>query len=258
MGASTPGEFLVVRISIALAALDVFVVTIWILYRHADAYWHFALGAAILAFLAIAIPKIFNWVDDKESIALRPSPKYAGKLEPKIERIFSVQGGIANRKMEIGDSGSILNFMGLEGTPLFKFWNEDEFLIESIDGKLKVSTKIRNRKGNLIAELERNEWKVAPPPQTWDRNYNGDTLEVKDETGRIVLQIRLLPDRVQLQGEWWKDETDGVAILKKKNVWGENGGSIIFFGGENKRENSPAIAPLFLYPSDMHLGELRK
>jgi len=75
MGASTPGEFLVVRISIALAALDVFVVTIWILYRHADAYWHFALGAAILAFLAIAIPKIFNWVDDKESIAWPPNSK---------------------------------------------------------------------------------------------------------------------------------------------------------------------------------------
>jgi hypothetical protein len=88
----------------------------------------------------------------------------------------------------------------------------------------------------------------------WDRNYSKDALEVKDETGRIVLQIKLLPDRVQLQGEWWKDELTGLGLVKAK----KGGGLMVLFGPKFKRENAPAIEPLFLYPSETHLGELRK
>ena len=40
-------------------------------------------------------------------------------------------------------------------------------LVELIDSALKVSTCIRDKDGNLIAEMIRNEWKVARPPKTW-------------------------------------------------------------------------------------------
>ena len=59
----------------------------------------------------------------------------------------------------------------------------DRFTIEKIDGKLMVSTMIRDSSGNVLAELRRNEWKVAPPPKTWDRNYTDNALEVVNAEG---------------------------------------------------------------------------
>ena len=99
--------------------------------------------------------------------------------------------------------------------------------MEAIDGIVKVSTYITDDEGNLIAELVRNEWKVAPPPRTWDRNYSKDALEVRDGKGAVILQVRAFSDQIQIQGIWrtsigvnknvrlmiWKDPAkDGAAI----------------------------------------------
>lgn len=44
MGASTPNEFMVARIGFTVAAIDLGGLTIWALYKHANSYWHYALG----------------------------------------------------------------------------------------------------------------------------------------------------------------------------------------------------------------------
>src|ERR1700730_15488682 len=51
--------------------------------------------------------------------------------------------------------------------PSLIFFERDHLLVELIDSALKVSTCIRDKDGNLIAEMIRNEWKVARPPKTW-------------------------------------------------------------------------------------------
>jgi hypothetical protein len=187
---------------------------------------------------------------------IRPDlvPKSVGVLEPKVETFYSAQTNSSEQQLQIGDTGPVFAASRLNATPLSRIWKEDDLLIETINGRLKVSTKIRDQRGTLVAELNRNEWKVAPSPKVWDRNYSDDTLEVKDETGRIVLQIKLLSDRLQLQGEWWKDEINGVGLFKTR----DNGGIIAIFGTGFKRKDAPEIEPLFVYPSDSHLGELRK
>jgi hypothetical protein len=133
--------------------------------------------------------------------------------------------------------------------------SEQQFKIESIDGKLKVSTSITDENGRLIAELIQNEWKVAPPPGTWDRNYTEDSLEVKDASGRVVLQVRALPDRIQLQGMWWVDiGFNGVVrFIIRGNP--KDGGQIVLVPRSNK-DALPVIEPMFKYPSERHLGEL--
>src|SRR5215467_12959676 len=55
-------------------------------------------------------------------------------------------------------------------------------------------------------------------------------------------------------GEWWKDETNGVALLKAKNGFG----SIVKLGSSFRYEDASVIEPCFFIPSDTHLGELRK
>jgi len=131
-------------------------------------------------------------------------PTYAGTLTPRSTLLFSPKGGGTVPKMQIGDSGVFLVGGGGEiGALLFPALRESQFKIEGIDGAIKVSTRVTDENGNLIAELIRNDWKVAPSPGSWDRNYTDDALEVKDAQGNVTLQVRAFFDRIQIQGAWW-------------------------------------------------------
>jgi hypothetical protein len=184
-------------------------------------------------------------------------PSYVGKLE--LKEIFSPEG--PQPKIQIGNSGVFIVGADQYGQLLFPALRRDQFRVEVADGKLFVSTKVTDSTGKITVEIIRNEWKVAPPPNTWDRNYSTDALEVKDPQGRIVLQVRLMPDRIQLQGAWklgpeWQASTLEFVIIRA-NPSGQ--GAQISFFPRNPRPEAiwPEVEPLFLYPSEFHLGEFR-
>ena len=143
-------------------------------------------------------------------------PSYAGVLVPKSELLFSATEGGKTPLIQIGTSGVVLAPKGFgrgtydemekdpTGAYLMPILKASQLTVESIDGKIKVSTRIDDADGNLIAEIIRNEWKVFPG-RSWDRNYSDDALEVKDARGLVVLQVRALADRIQIQGGWWVD-----------------------------------------------------
>jgi hypothetical protein len=266
VGASTPGEFVVVRICAAIAAVDVFGLTIWLLYQHGAGPWgwHYIVGAAILAFLAIAIPQIFQWIDFRQDAAARV-PKNSGTLVSvpgRIKTIFSPGGPIP--KIQVGNSGVFIvgpNQQGPIGQLLIPALRASQFKVESVDGKLKVSAQVANYGGALMAELIRNEWRVAPPPGTWDRNYSDDALEVKNPEGHIVLQVRLLEDVVQIQGVWplgpeWKPAGAAYVAIRQNPPGSGSGAQFVFYPVNPRPTVSwPEIQPIFEYPSDQHLGE---
>jgi hypothetical protein len=192
-------------------------------------------------------------------------PSYSGVLAPRATLLFSARDAEASSipKIQFGTSNVIYSAkeVGRDsqlGTLLFPALSENQFKIETISGKIKISTQIREGDGNLIAELVRNEWKVAPPPRTWDRNYSDDALEVKDASGAIVLQVRVFPDRIQIQGMWWWDMGPPNGIVRffiRGNP--TVGGQIVIVPIGNK-DPLPSIDPMFQYPSDQHLGELNQ
>jgi hypothetical protein len=130
-------------------------------------------------------------------------------------------------------------------------------VVEVIKGMVKVSTQIKDQRGYLIAELVRNEWKAAPPPQTWDKNYSQDSLEVIDPRGNVVLQVTALEDRIRLQGEWWGTDGTGTRLVKSQDP-SRPGGFIIMLGPKHKPGplGDSQIVTMFKYPSELHLGEL--
>jgi len=140
---------------------------------------------------------------------------------------------------------------------LFPALSESQFKVEAIDGIVKVSTYITDDEGNLIAELVRNEWKVAPPPRTWDRNYSKDALEVRDGKGAVILQVRAFSDQIQIQGIW--RTSIGVNKNVRLMIWkdpAKDGAAIQIFP-HNFIGEIPSIPPMFEYPSDSHLGEFK-
>jgi hypothetical protein len=190
-------------------------------------------------------------------------PSNFGRLMPeaKATLIFSPTQNETSPKFQIGQSGVV--FVGQSnqiGGLLFPALEETQFKIEKIDDQIKVSTQIADDSGALVVEIVRNEWRVGPPPLTWDRNYNSDSLEVLDPKGHVVLQVRVLKDLIQIQGIWplgekWK-ASGARRVVIRQDPQSPNDAQYIFLPKEPKEW--PMIPRMFEYPSDLHLGELAK
>ncbi len=79
-------------------------------------------------------------------------------------------------------------------------------------------------------------------------------LEVKDPTGDIVLQVKLLADRVQFQAKIY--DSNGVRWGIGKKSGPEGRGGVIEKTGSAHPSLTLKIEHIFKYPSDLHLGEL--
>jgi hypothetical protein len=118
--------------------------------------------------------------------------------------------------------------------------------IRLLSGKLLVTTRVRDGSGGVIAEMNDNEWKHGPA--IFDRNYTQDALEIRDSTGKVVLQVANLGNTV-----------DVAAIFHCKNGWTYMVGPIAGEGSaiELRAPGQPLtseIPPICNYPSDLHFG----
>ncbi len=209
--------------------------------------------AIVLGVLLTALGGYGAYVFGKRVDREKEAPAaYSGELRANEEILFSGPNHVWP-KIEFGDSGAILMYTGPEGSPLFRIGEETGLTIVREGRQVKLSTIIRDQNGRVVAELVKNEWKVNPH-NSWDRNYTADTLEVKDPTGDIVLQVRALPDRIQLQAKFYEATGRGVGFGAIRGPDGQWGGGIELTGSAHPRLTL-RIAPLFKYPSDRHLGE---
>jgi hypothetical protein len=217
--------------------------------RPQPARWRFAsIGLAAFGLLTVAI-------------VFQPAvtPADTGILRAGASTIFWSGNASEIKAVEIGTTGTKLVFTSPEGELLLPFLSRAQFKIERVDGKSKVSALVTDSTGKITAELRRNEWKVAPAPETWDRNYSDDALEVIDPQGKVVLQVRVLPDRVQRQGEWWGapegPRYKGVRVVQYPHPKDNYTSGFIFLPADATK---PEIERMFEYPSERHLGELRR
>jgi hypothetical protein len=200
-------------------------------------------------------------------------PAYSGILRPSSELLFSPRGGGRIALVQIGQSHALLGPEGIPGVHPIKSepigrlllpgLDESKFTVEKVDGKIKFSCQVTDEAGKLIAEIIRNEWRVAPPPGTFDRNCSDDALEVRDPKGRVVLQVKVLRDRIQIQGAWslgpeWKPARAAQVIIREDPAK-PNEAQFVFYPMHPAEGVSwPEIKPIFEYPSDHHLGEYKR
>ena len=166
------------------------------------------------------------------------------KAEPTL--LFS-SGSPVGTLLEIGNSGSRFLWTGKQGSPMFQI-GEDPLTVERLaSGDLAVTTTIRDASGKIIAEIVRNEWKLRPS-LLWDRNFNANAVEVRGESGDVVLQVRALADRIQMQATWYTSAGRFFELAESPDA---KGGVLV-----QRPEQRIPIKPIFRYPSDQHLGEL--
>jgi hypothetical protein len=225
--------------------------------------WHryTKIAAWILATMLLAtmvLPTIYRELGENNSdgtpVAQAPvpppiTPQDFGALSPKV-LLEGSRGGIP--MLQIGPNGTTFMWLGQGTKPtFFNFFDRNRLIVGETEGQVTVSTQIRDRTGQLVAELADNEWKVAAPPLRWDRNYSRDALEVRGPDGNVVLQVKLLPDKIQIQGEWWDRGGKGVRLVTT-----DDGRSFVLMLSQDNYPAEPGIKPMFRYPSDNHLGEL--
>jgi hypothetical protein len=111
--------------------------------------------------------------------------------------------------IEMGDGGSFLWMLppkpGQPVQPYFVPFPDAEFRTEYGKAGPLVSTTIRDGDGHIVAVMDSNHWNVYLPYCS-DKNYTDDALEILDASFHVVLQIKIYPNVVQVQGEWWDNQ----------------------------------------------------
>jgi len=231
-------KIVLIAIAFVVALLGVYKKDSWPLWL--------TLGISGLLLIGAILQIAIEIREGKEAAKL----KYVGTLEPKSRVLLSTRDNVTP-KIELGDGGTIFSFAGPQGQPLFKIFDDNSLTVVIDGGQVKVSTLIRDKSGSAVAELINNEWKVNRN-NTFDRNYSKDALEVKDNSGDIVLQVKVLNDRIQFQGKFYNSQGNGVALGKHDS----GQGGVIEMTGANHPHLKLKIEPIFQYPSENHLGEL--
>jgi hypothetical protein len=176
--------------------------------------------------------------------------QYTGVLNP----VMLLSKSKTDTIVQIRPAGATFRIEDPGGAVFTDLLGESRLTVERVSGRILVSTVIRDAHGRLVAELVRNEWSTAQPPTIYDRNYSMDALEVRDDTGDVVLQIRALPDRIQLQGKWYYANGKRSILLDPAYY---PGNSLMMFAVESTvHDPQQTITSMFKYPSSSHLGEL--
>jgi hypothetical protein len=131
------------------------------------------------------------------------------------------------------------------------FANNVGLRIEQGRHGIELSTPLLDSSGKKITNIEKNHWTVIHPPGIWDKNYTQNSLEIKGSRGQVVLQLKYLPDRIQIAVEW-RDQ------FGRGQEWSKCGShSCISPWGSPQTElqNEIVIEPIFKYPSSEHLGK---
>jgi len=139
---------------------------------------------------------------------------------------------------------------------IFPFFQDSGVKIElGNKGEALLTTPIRDRNGNLVAEITRNHWRIYPLYSS-DKNYTDDALEVKDSAGHVVLQVKILPKTktIQLQGEWWNTQGSGIRLLRPAVVQPGTGSETVYMNRQNQHLEA-LIKSMFQYPSKEHWRE---
>jgi hypothetical protein len=139
---------------------------------------------------------------------------------------------------------------------IFPFFPDAGVRIEwGVKGWPLISTTVRDHNGNLVAEVTRNHWLVHPAYSA-EKNYTKDALEVQDTAGHVVLQVRILPGKISLLGEWWDVQGNGIRFTRPAIIAPNNGSRVLRLNRQTQHLDE-LIQPIFEYPSKDHWGEFR-
>jgi hypothetical protein len=118
--------------------------------------------------------------------------------------------------------------------------------IKITNGSLSISANVTDTAGKAIGYIQDNEWKSATNQSLitlYDINNNNFAFEVVDNVQKPLLQIKFISlNTIDITG-YLRTSSNGLVVANDSGLFG------------NPTE-PVSIAPIFLYPSSNHKGEL--
>jgi hypothetical protein len=219
--------------------------------------WTFHLGKyrwgiciAVLVLLScVALPLTYKQFTEDKAGAL------IGELQGCVEGHDCLTSG--SPMLQFGDSGGGFLFGGHVEEPMMQFAKDAGILVSNSLRGPELTTTVRDRSGNTIVHLEKNVWTVFPPFCS-DKNYTQNTLEVKDSRHHVVLWVRVLNDRIQIQGEWQDGFGAGIRFRRCPDPKGQSTACYDrWLDLKGEAESEELIEPMFEYPSRENWGRIR-
>ncbi|HVF49722.1 MAG TPA: hypothetical protein VNA19_06530 [Pyrinomonadaceae bacterium] len=174
--------------------------------------------------------------------------KSAATQESRLNATSGVLSASATNPIENISVGSKRFFLTSKDGVFLRDKEAAVLSLRRVNNSLLVSTQIMNNRGDLIAELKDNEWVHQARPAIFDRNYTDSVLEIKDNTGKIALQVVDFGDTVHVAGIF-RCRDGSTRVLGPLNK--EKSALISTPPGA---ESDYRISPICEYPSSRHLG----
>lgn len=240
-----PAWFWAICVALVLLAVD-------LLMPRRKTFGHICLVLAVLCFLAGAVGMIYGWTHPGRS-DVGVLVVHRTFLDRLLFRYHPISA-FADRMVEIGSSGT--KFVMFDNSQVHEFFDTMKLSLQKHGDQLVVSARIMDRTGKrAIAIIKSGQWQ-AIEHETTDFNYTDDTLEVKNAADQVVLQLRLLPNRIQIQGEAWDSTGQGIRLVTCHEPGTGRPGGCEMLLTPTYDPDEPHIESLCAYPSsaDSNLG----
>ena len=135
-----------------------------------------------------------------------------------------------------------LEYTGTPGQAIFQV-GLDPVTVWGEDGRLKLSTVIRNEKGDVVARLDANVLRVVEG-QMYDHNYDKTALEVIDGENRVILQVEFEDGIAQFRGIF--HDKDGGSYALGDNIIEVRPPGVLL---------ETSFKPIFYHPGFRHIGK---
>ncbi|MGN7888405.1 hypothetical protein [Dyadobacter sp. 22481] len=172
----------------------------------------------------------------------------SGTLSPgsrdQVRKI--IKDGYAFVEIKIGN-GVGRWFAGAADGVIFRIGDEIGLGVTEKSGNLLVSFIVRDKFGEIVAEMTENEWELNEE-NFYKRNYDDTGLEVIDSKGDVIFQIELEKGLIKLQGKLYTRSGGGAAFYCAPD------GAAVIQGFDSTFVDSIHIQPIFKYPSEKYFG----
>ncbi|MEZ4968097.1 MAG: hypothetical protein R2814_00240 [Flavobacteriaceae bacterium] len=119
--------------------------------------------------------------------------------------LLNLGGNIVAKSRKAFEEGFIIKFFNVGELPIYLQIDGDDLLVSAV---------LKDRKRNIILEMDNNEW-ALDKSSNFSINYDESALEIIDSRGLISLQIQLIGNQFIFKGIVFQYKT-GVIIFTDK------------------------------------------
>ncbi|QDX39851.1 HNH endonuclease [Salarchaeum sp. JOR-1] len=154
----------------------------------------------------IALCRNHHALAGPQAEGITPDQLYEYKEDPHNSDLVDYDFYFESETPLIEFAGCKCQLRDLDKMSILSVNGDDLVTMSYSEGVLQFSARLYNQEGDLVAELNENEW-TAYTEDVWDLTYNGNQFKIWHDKRDIGIEIRYDSDtdRIFMRGNFYKD-----------------------------------------------------